>query len=401
MTIEIRLVPPERHAEFTMPLRTAFGLRFDPDRAARMQRIPEVAHRIGAFDGDDLVGTAGAFDFAMTTPGGSVRMAGLSMVGVLPTHRRRGVLTRMIARHFEESRAAGFPVAALWASEGQIYGRFGYGLATVSAAISLERERAIFRRPAPKNGAVRLLDEEQARAPFAAIYDRVRAVTPGMLSRTDLWWDYRRLGDFDSAAPPLQRVLLTIDGQPEGYALYRFADKAPFPGILEMNLHVIEAVATSPSATAALWRYLADIDLVRRIEAHGLPPSHPLFTMVTETRRLRMRLEDGMWVRLLDAEAALAARRFPAHGAVTFELADELCPWNAGAYHVGDGRVTRTTTRPELRFDAATLGSLYLGGVTARQLADAGDIEELAEGAVDRADALFRSPRAPWCPEIF
>lgn len=401
MTIEIRLVPPERHAEFTTPLRTAFGLRFDPDRAARMQRLSEVAHRIGAFDGDDLVGTAGAFAFTMTTPGGSVPTAGLSMVGVLPTHRRRGILKRMIARHFEESRAAGSPVSALWASEGQIYGRFGYGLATVGASISLERERAIFRRKTPEGATFRLLDEEQARAPFAAIYDRVRAVTPGMLSRTDLWWDYRRLGDFDKSAAPLQRVLLTIDGRPEGYALYRFADKPPIPGILEMNLSVMEAVAASPAATALLWRYLADIDLVRRIEAQGLPPSHPLFTMVTEARRLRMKIEDAMWVRLLDAEAALAARRFPAHGAVTFDLADELCPWNAGTYQIGDGRVTRTAARPELRFDAATLGSLYLGGITARQLADAGDIEELADGAVDRADALFRSPRAPWCPEVF
>lgn len=401
MTIEIRLVPPERHPEFTMPLRTAFGMRFDAERAARMMRLTEVHHRIGAFDGEQIVGTAGAFSFTMTTPGGAVPAAGLSMVGVLPTHRRRGILNRLVQRHFEEARAGGFPVAALWASEGQIYGRYGYGVATVSASISIERDRAVFRRPAPQGGTFRLLDEEQARAPFKAIYERVRAATPGMLSRTDLWWDFRRLGDFDESTPPLQRVLLTIDGQPEGYALHRFTDKISIPGIAELDLGVMEAVATSPAATAMLWRYLCDIDLVRRIEATGLPPTHPLFTTVSEARRLRMKVEDGLWIRLLDVEAALAARRFPDHGAVTFELTDALCPWNAGGYHVGDGRVTRTSTRPDLRLDAAALGSLYLGGIGVRQLADAGDIEELTDGAVDRADALFRSPRAPWCPEIF
>lgn len=401
MAIEIGLVPPERHAEFTTPLRVAFGLRFDAERAARMQRLREVSHRIGAFDGGELVGTAGAFDFTMTTPGGVVKAAGLTMVGVMPTHRRRGVLTRMMERHFEESRAAGFPISALWASEGQIYGRFGYGLASLSASISIERDRAIFRRPVPKGGELRLLDETAARASFPGVYDRVRAVTPGMMSRSELWWDFRRLGDFDKSVPPLQRVLLTIDGEPEGYALYRFTEHVTFTGICELELGVAEAVATSPAATAMLWRYLCDIDLVRRIESPLLPPTHPLLTMVTEARRLRMKVADALWVRILDADAALAARTFPARGAVTFALTDDRCPWNAGVYQIGDGRSSRTTARPELRFDAATLGSLYLGGIGAQQLADAGDIEELEAGAIERADALFRSARAPWCPEIF
>ncbi len=401
MSIEIGLVPAERHAEFTAPLRVAFGLPFDAERAARMERLRAVAHRLGAFDDGQLVGTAGAFDFSMTTPGGAVRTAGLTMVGVMPTHRRRGVLTRLMERHFEESRAARFPVSALWASEGQIYGRFGYGLAALCASISLERERAIFRRPAPKGGELRLLDETAARASFPGVYDRVRAVTPGMMSRSELWWDFRRLGDFDKSASPLQRVLLTIDGKPEGYALYRFTSKPTFTGIFELDLGVTEAVATSPAATAMLWRYLCDIDLVRRIESSTLPPTHPLLTMVTEARRLRMSVGDSLWVRILDAEAALAARTFPARASVTFELTDDRCPWNAGVYHIGEGRAARSTARPELRFDVAALGSLYLGGIGAQQLADAGDVEELETGAIERADALFRSARAPWCAEVF
>src|SRR5262245_11906864 len=138
MAIEIAMWGPERHAEFTLPLRTAFGLLFDAERAARVQRLPEMFHRVAALDAGAIVGSAGTYRFDMTTPGGSVPTAGLTMVGVLPTHRRRGVLSQMMRRHIDEARAAGLPVSALWASEGSIYGRFGYGIASFCGSVSIE-----------------------------------------------------------------------------------------------------------------------------------------------------------------------------------------------------------------------------------------------------------------------
>jgi predicted acetyltransferase len=401
MAIDIVLWDAERHAEFTAPIRIAFGGQFDPERSARMQRLSEITQRIAALDGSSLVGSAGSFQLTMTTPGGSVPIAGLTMVAVLPTHRRRGILTSMIRRHFEEARAAGQPVSALWASEGSIYGRFGYGMATLQGSITLERDRAIFRKSVPREGKFRLLDTEAALAALPPIYDRVRAVTPGVLSRSPLWWEYRRLGDYDKSLPPLQCVLLELDGRAEGYAVYRFPQKIQLDPVVVVDLGVIEAVATSPRATALLWRYLCDIDLVKHIEAALLPPSHPILHLVTEPRRLSYRIGDALWVRLIDVEAALARRSWQSPDAVTFELSDEFCPWNAGVYRAGEGRALRSAAAPELRMDASALGALYLGGITAFELAEAGHIEELAPGAVVRADAIFRSPRAPWCPEIF
>ena len=182
MTIEFALVGPERHEEFSGPLLTAFGIRFDPERAARSKRLPELVQRIAAFDGEKVVGSAGGFRFEMTTPGGTVAMSGLTMVGVLATHRRRGILTRMMRLHLEEARDHGQPVSALWASEGSMYGRYGYGLASLNGVMSLERERAVFKRPASQEGVLRLLDENEAREPFRDVYERLRPSVPGMLA---------------------------------------------------------------------------------------------------------------------------------------------------------------------------------------------------------------------------
>jgi predicted acetyltransferase len=403
MTIEIRRIEPEQHVEFAVPLVTAFGSRVDLERLARTRRLPELIHRNSAFDGDAVVGSAGGYRLTMTTPGGSVATAGLTMVGVLPTHRRRGVLTRLVRRHFEDARAECLAACVLWASESSIYGRFGYGFASLCGAMSLEHDRSTFRKPVPPGASFHLLDETAALARFPGIWERVRAVTPGMMSRSDVWWEIRRLGDYDKGAPPLQRVLVEIDGRPEGYALYRFAEKIGMDALLDAPLCVVEAVAASPHATAALWRYLCDIDLVGRIEWPLMPLSHPLFHLVREPRRLRMVLSDALWLRLLDAEVALQARTWSSRETLVFELSDAFCPWNDGVYAIDGaaGRAQRSTAAPELRLDASALGSLYLGGITARQLAGAGDVVELAEGAIERADGLFRSAHAPWCPDIF
>lgn len=401
MTIEIALFPPERHGEFTGPLLNAFGLPFDAERAKRVTQLGAIHHRIAALDDGHIVGSAGAYRLSMTTPGRLVPAAGLTMVAVLPTHRRRGILTSMMRRHFEEAHENGMPVSVLWASEGQIYGRFGYGLGSWTGVVSIERAHARFKRPLPQPGRFRFVDEREAVEKFAAVYERVQPHTPGMLVRSPAWWDVRRLYDYDKSAPPLQRVLLEIDGKPEGYAIYRLSNKmVPF-GIVQSNLVVTEALGASANATWQVWRYLVDMDLAARIEAPLLSPSHPILHMLDEPRRIHMEIEDGLWVRLVDAEAALNSRSYPAHLSLTFALHDAFCPWNSGVYRVADGRVERSQASPDIKLDASALGALYLGGTTARHLADAGDLDELTPGAVDRATLLFRSPCEPWCPEMF
>jgi len=403
MTIDIRLVGPEQHLEFITPLLTGFGAPIVPERVERMQRLADVTHRFAAYDGDTIAGCAGTMAFTMTTPGGAVPVAGLTMVGVLPTHRRRGVMSALVRQHLDEARASGQPVSALWASEGSIYGRFGYGLGSLVCSGSIERDRSAFITDVARAGRVRLVTEEEALRTLPEIWERVRPTTPGMLSRSPSWWQNRRLADLEKGAPPMQRVVLELDGRPEAYALYRHHLRWESTNIPDSRLQVHEAMATSPLTTRLIWRYLLDIDLMQRIEVSFLPPDHPLLLMLLEPRRLRLSATDALWVRVLDVEAALGSRAWGSQDALTIQVDDALYPSNSGRYRI-DGAIglcARTDAPAALRLDIATLGAAWLGGFSVRRLADAGRVEELQEGAIARADALFRSSRAPWCPEIF
>jgi predicted acetyltransferase len=291
-------------------------------------------------------------------------------------------------------------MAALWASEGGLYGRFGYGMASVAADMEIPREHAAFARPVDWDGATRLVTADEALALFAGVYDQVAATTPGMLSRSQDWWRTRTLADAEwrrAGGGELTYVVLARGGEPEAYALYRlnfsYADGAP-TGVT----HVVEAIGATPAATAAVWRYLLDIDWMAKIEAELLPVDHPLHLLLLEQSRMKFRVGDGLWIRPVDVGAALKARSYAGDGDLVLEVRDEFCPWNDGRYAL-DG--SKTTASPDLRLTASDLGTVFLGGFTFSDLLRAGRGEEVKQGAVAAADVLFRTSEKPWCPEIF
>ncbi|EYF00429.1 GNAT family N-acetyltransferase [Chondromyces apiculatus] len=403
MTIDIRLVGPEQHAEFVQPLLTAFGLPVNPEAAQRTQQIEELTHRFAAYEEDKTVGCAGTFSFTMTVPGGEVPTAGLTMVGVVPTRRRRGIMTALLRTHLDQARADKQPVSALWATEPPIYTRFGYGLGSMGCSTSIEGNRARFSPELPRVGSTRIVTEEEALSLLPDVYERARRGQAGMLTRSTSWWKYRTLVDTEKGPSPLCRVVLEIEGRPEAYAIYRFMHRWDSGMIPAGNLQVQEAIGTSSLATRLMWRYLFEIDLVQRVEAVHLPPDHPLLHSLTEPRRLRINQYDAVWVRILDVPAALASRSWGSIDTVVLDITDPLYPSNTGRFRIdgASGLCVRTERPATLRIDIGTLGTLWMGAATVRRLADAGRVEELQEGAIDRADALFRSSRAPWCPAIF
>jgi predicted acetyltransferase len=195
------------------------------------------------------------------------------------------------------------------------------------------------------------------------------------------------------------RVVLEVEGRAEAYALYRVHPS--FEGGLSTGkTRVLEALGTTPEAVRAIWRFLLDVDWMERVTAYLIPPDHPLLFLVADPRRLGLTVGDALWVRLVDVEAALAARSYREGDAVVLDVADDFCPWNAGRYRVGE-TVERTDDPADVRVDVAGLGAVYLGGFTFAQLARALRLEELRPGGIERADALFRTDRHPWCPEIF
>jgi predicted acetyltransferase len=355
------------------------------------------------WDGERAVGGAGAFPFTMTVPGARVRAAGVTVVGVLPTHRRRGVLRAMMRAQLDACHAAGESVAYLWASEDTIYAQFGYGLASYALEIDLARDRSAFYAPGESIGATRLVPLREAEPLVAPVWERVTAVTPGMFARSSAWWQARALADPEwrrRGRGEMQCAVVESGGRPTAYALYR-VNWAADRGVPNSTLDVVEAVGDSPEATRAIWRFLLDVDLTARVRASLLPVDHPLLLLVAEPRRLRASVRDGLWVRLVDVGAALGARSYAASGAVVVDLVDEFCPWNQGRWRVGPDGVERTSTAADVACDVTALGSVYLGGVTWTELGRALRVTELRPGALARAHALFRTDAAPWCPEIF
>jgi predicted acetyltransferase len=407
MAIEIRTPRPDEVRRLLETGAATFAEELRADEAERDERVIDHERTYAAYDGETMVGTAADFELSLTVPGGELPAAGVTLVGVLPTHRRRGILTQLMRAELDAIVARGEPLAILWASEEPIYGRYGYGIATVRSSMSAERDRMRFRGDPPAVGRVRLVDEEEAARVLPPVYDRARRQRPGMFARSDAWWREYRLPDPEhhrGGAGPRYFAVLEIDGVDEGYARYRVKDDWK-EGVTTSTLRVIEAIATSPLADRELWRYLFGVDLVSKVEAGIMPVDHPLFLLVTEPRRLHLRAGDGLWLRIVDPERALAGRSYAGDGAVSFELADRFLPANAGVWRLevaaGEARASRVDSEPDLRLDIADLGSAYLGGFTFAQLAGAGRVEEIAAGAVDRADDLFRTSIAPWCPEIF
>lgn len=402
--IEIRCLTDETAEAFTDCVDLAFHETTAPETRQAFRPLLPYDRTAAAFDGDTLVGTSGAFPQRLSVPGGELACAGVTVVTVLPTHRRRGILTRMMARLFEQAIAAGEPVAALWAAEGGIYGRFGYGVASQLMTIELDGGS-----PPPRSDAgvrLELIPLDGAASLLAPVWEGLRAVRAGVPARSEGWWTARPLADSeqerDGGQPKRLVVARDGEGMVTGYALYRA--RGPFGDVV---LEVSELISPDPEVEAALWGYLSSIDLVRRVVAEVRPVDDALPHRLADFDQARVtHVAHGLWLRLLDLPTAVAGRAWSAPADVTVAVTDARVPVNDGTWRIevsseGDARCTPTDRAPDLACDIAALGAAYLGGTPLTRLADAGRLRELVPGAADRLDGALRTPRAPWIPEQF
>jgi predicted acetyltransferase len=237
--------------------------------------------------------------------------------------------------------------------------------------------------------------------PCMRIYDEVRTRIPGFTARNREWWETYRLADpeqWRQGNSPKYVALVELEGEPEAYAIYRIKQDWQ-QGVSHSRVRLVETLATSPTAERELWRFVFGIDLIARVDGRHDPGS-PLFLMVVDPRSLNLRVSEGLWLRLVDVEGALAGRSYASDDEVVVEVRDEFCPWNVGRWRIGGG-VVRTDDDAELELDVADLASAYLGAFSFSSLAAAERVRELSDGAVARADALFRTDRPPYCPEDF
>jgi predicted acetyltransferase len=373
------------------------------ERMERFLELITLERMHGAWSDDTIVGGAAAFSFHLTVPGGDLATAGVSVVGVYPTHRRRGVLRSLMRAQLDDAHERGEPLAALWASEESIYGRFGYGLAAFCGEISLPHEYTALAQPFEPAGTFRFLEPDEALESLPPVFERMRLQWPGMFSRSRLWWEQREIADPEErrdGAGPKRWIAHERDGAIDGYAVYRHKPGWE-AGSTIAELRVIEALGATPAAFRDIWAYLLAVDWKAKVTASLLPPDHPLFLLLATPRRMRYRMGDALWVRIVDVGAALSGRRYLDDGALVLDVVDDFCSWNEGRWKLADGSAGRTDEDADVRLPVQSLGSALLGGISFSSLARAGRAEELRDGGLARGDALFRWDRHPWCPEIF
>jgi predicted acetyltransferase len=401
MDIDVRPFDGKPRA-FVESASIGFSEHLTDEGASVWEKVFEADRAIGAYDGDNLVGQAGALSFDLTIPGGTLPTAGVTAVGVQPTHRRRGVLRRMMQLQLDDVHRRGEPLAALWASEGSIYQRFGYGMATLRASIKVERHRNAYRRAHAFSGRLRMIGEDEARRAFPPVYEAIQPTRPGFFNVTPAMWEAEVFYFPESwrrgrGAP--FHVLHEVDGEVDGYARYAIREGDT------NEVSVLDMMAATPAASLDLWRFLLDIDLMARLEWWNLAVDDPLLLAVAEPRKLEWTLGDALWLRIVDVAPALAARRYRSDGQLVIAISDELCPWNDGRWALrvehGIPFTEPTDEAPDVTCEIADLAAAYLGGFSFAQLAAAGRATEKAPGGLARADALFRTDRAPWCPRVF
>jgi predicted acetyltransferase len=375
----------------------------------------EFDRTLGAFDGTQMVGTAAAFTLQVSVPGDTAALAGVAAVSVLPTYRRRGILTSLMRRQLADIRDRGEAVAGLWASEGGIYGRYGYAPATTETEFTIRRGEGVFRTagpgtaPACGDGSprLRIADPRGAAAEMAQVYDSVLRRRPGVTVRDERWWDFV-LWDPEhrrSGRGPQWCLLAEDDAGPRGYALYRAGGDPHDQSAEGQVLQVRELMAADPAACTALWRDLLNRDLIAEVAAWARPPDDPLPHLLADGRRTRAKTTDGLWIRLVSVPRALSRRRYAGPVDVVLDVADELLPENAGRWRLRAGPAgatcERTTAQPGVAVPVAALAAAYLGGTRLGTLADAGLVTELRRGALADLSLAMSWEPAPWAPTHF
>ncbi|MFF0575412.1 GNAT family N-acetyltransferase [Streptosporangium saharense] len=398
----LRPVTAEEFEAWAGVITGTYGEDLSAEDLARERAAVELERTLGAFDGDVPVGGAAAYTRALTVPGAVLPVAGVTWVGVAPTHRRRGVLTSLMRRQLTDLHEGGEALAVLRPSEAGIYGRYGYGPASRGALLRCDK-RAMDFLPGTDfgGGRIRLLGRDEARPLVEEVYERVRLGAVGWPDRPGHCWE-TRLADGpderDGASALRHAVHRDPEGRADGYALYRIGQVR---GEQVSAVRVMELAAVTGRAYAALWRFLAGIDLVPWIEYEGAV-DEPLAHLLTDSRAVRSHEVDRLWVRLVDLPRALAGRRYAAPLEVVLQVRDDFCPWNSGRFLLrGDSEgagCERTGAAPDLRLGPAELGAAFLGGTTLASLAHAGRVEELRPGALARASAAFRGLREPFYP---
>lgn len=401
--MEIRQVRDEEFFRWRIAVRASLGTHTTLDDTVfmRAHRV-EIDRLLVCVDGDVMAGSGGADSFDMTLPGGAqVPVAGVAYITTAATHRRRGIHRAIMKRIHDDARDRGDAAAILWASQSGLYGRYGYGNSMPVHNWHIDMRHTDFAFAPDWTGHYVKAERDEAIPLMAEAYDRARANRTGMISRTAKRWEYE--------VHPVHTkdeffIVYTEGDDALAYARYTldFDPDDEFRG----TMHVVEAVAATDEAHAALWRFIFDQELVHEVIAHARPVDDPLVWMLAEPRRLRRSLTDAIWLKFLDIPSMLENRSYPVEDSLILQVLDEETGGSRTlAFECGlEGATCReTSVSPDLVMSETQLAEMYLGAAECSMLADLGMVEVAARNpnAAWRADSIFRTSPAGWNPYHF
>ena len=404
MAIELRPVTVDEYEEWMGAMRRGFG--GDPGINLTLHHPvtgaapwTEFERSVAAIDGSEMVGTSHSYKLTISVPGGDrLPLGGISHVCVQPTHTRRGILTSMMRMQLNDFHEWGEPLSALNSSETIIYGRYGYSTACFREDWEIDRQYTAFTDSAEPRGHTEFIPSEKVGELFPEVFDRAMAGRPGVVTRTRAEWGLY-VADPERPRRGMSayfNVAYIRDGRIDGYAIYRVQGD---------TLKVFELISVTDEAYSALWRFCFSVDLRTKFIADKRPLDDPMPWMLADPRRLRRKVQDNYWLRLVDARVALEGRTYRTEGSLVFEFTDSVCPWNEGRLKLEAGpdgaRCTPTTESPDIGMSVKEMGSTYLGGIRFSTLARAGLVEEYSEGALERADLTFSDELLPWAPSAW
>ncbi|MEV0413847.1 GNAT family N-acetyltransferase [Streptomyces sp. NPDC050448] len=414
MSADVRPIAASELPEWLQAVNTGFVRpeRVTESDVAQRAKYTDLGRTLGGFDAATgrCVATFRSFTQELTVPGGAtVPASAVTNVAVLPTHRRQGLLTRMMATELAAAKARGDVVSTLISAEYPIYGRYGYGPAAsvTEWEIDVSRTGLDPRWSGPADGGrIELVDVAEARTIGPVLHERLRAVSPGTVSRNARWWSLASGLEETSHRPYKDKfyaVYRTADGEPAGLAVYTSDDRWT-DGKLPLNtVQVKDLIAVTPDAQRALWHFLCSIDWVLKVRTGYRAPDDLVAHLLPDPRAATIvTASDFLWLRVLDVVRALGARTYAVPGVLVLEVTDAAGP-AAGRYRLdaGAGECAVTEEPADLRLDVSALGSLYLGDESAVRLGALGQVVEERPGALALADAVFRTARRPWCPDVF
>jgi predicted acetyltransferase len=405
-TIDVRKVREDEFDAWSDAVDIGFIMPRNRGDGPRRRAWNDLDRCWGAFDQGRPVGTFRGIELELTVPGGAfVRHDGVSGVTVAPTHRRRGLLSRMMAAELGAAKERGEALAGLYAAEYPIYSRYGFGPAVDTAHWRLDARAARWSRELP--GTVEIVDVDVARREAPKVYDRMRALTPGAVSRPDAFWERRLDLKPREGGTPSKELLHALcrdeDGEAVGFVSYKFGDERWTHQRPDNVVEAMDLFAVDVEYEARLWKYLADHDWVSEVFAPELRRPDELWRELLVDRRAAWSDEqwDGEWIRVLDPVAALAARRYEVPGQLVLRVLDKD-GYADGTFALEGGpdgaTCAPTAESPDVTLPANLLGSVYLGGYSAARYAALGLLDEERPGAVARFAAMFHTAIAPWSP---